>query len=235
MERIIIAVGGGELRNKETLTIDEYICNLAKSRAGEKRATALFIGTASHDYMPYYNSFHKIYTGEFGLKTDCALIVNTEYSDEKLDGKFEKADLIYVGGGDTVFMLDKWKERGLTDRILKAYKDGKIICGLSAGAICWFENAYTDSYKLRGGNEYAVEPMLGILKGNACPHFNERKNDFLSTERQGKWYCIENNCALVFENERLKEVVSCGGKAYEYAGDGYFAQISDGFTKGSQH
>lgn len=234
--RTIIAIGGGELRNKETLPIDEYACELAKKRAGDRRAVALFLGTASHDYMPYYNTFHKIYTGVFGLKTDCALTVNVTYDDQKLNDKFEKADLIYGGGGDTVFMLEKWKERGITERILKAYNDGKIICGLSAGAICWFEQAYTDSFILRGDDKYAFAPMLGVLKGGACPHYDERKADFtksVKTESEKKWYCIENRCALVFENECLKTVLSSGGRAFSCDSNGDTAQILTDFTKNS--
>ena len=109
MDKYIIAIGGGELRAKETLEIDRQIAEMAKQRAGEKRAVALFIGTASHDFMPYYNTFHKTYTGELGLKTDCVLTVYKEIDYEKIKGKFEKADMIYVGGGDTLFMIEKWK------------------------------------------------------------------------------------------------------------------------------
>ena len=58
----IVAIGGGELRERTTLKIDEYIAGLAKEHAGENRPNALFIPTASHDYMPYYNTFHKVYT-----------------------------------------------------------------------------------------------------------------------------------------------------------------------------
>ena len=86
MDKIIIAIGGGEIREKETAEIDEQIASLAKKHAGDKRANALFIGTASHDSMPYYNSFHKTYTGLFGLKTDCVLTVYGEMNDEKIRG-----------------------------------------------------------------------------------------------------------------------------------------------------
>ena len=83
----IIAIGGGELRERTTLKIDEYIANLAKARAGENRANALFIPTASHDFMPYYNTFHKVYTGVFNIKTDVALTVFKETDMEKLKAK----------------------------------------------------------------------------------------------------------------------------------------------------
>ena len=141
----IIAIGGGELRERTTLAIDEYIAKLAKEHAGENRANALFIPTASHDFMPYYNTFHKVYTGVFNIKTDVALTVFKDVDLEKMKAKFEKADMIYVGGGDTVFMLESWKKTGLLPLIKDAYERGVIIAGCSAGAICWFEDIYTDS------------------------------------------------------------------------------------------
>ena len=77
MDRYFVLLGGGELKTKETLALDREIGELAKKRAGEKRANALFVGTASHDFMPYYNTFHKTYTGELDIKTDVALTVYT--------------------------------------------------------------------------------------------------------------------------------------------------------------
>lgn len=218
MDKFIIAIGGGELRSKETLNIDKEIASLAKERAGDKRAVALFIGTASHDFMPYYNTFHKTYTGELGLKTDCVLIVNNEVNYEKIVAKFQKADMIYVGGGDTLFMIEKWKEFGIINLILDAYERGVIISGLSAGGICWFENMYTDSFIMQGeSNSYEICKGLGVLKGGACPHYNERKNDFLSNEnpqKRGTWYCIENNSAVVFKNGEFEKTLSSGGNSF---------------------
>lgn len=220
MDEYIIAIGGGEIRQRETLAIDEYICNLVKSRTKDRRANALFVGTASHDYMPYYNTFHKIYTGIFGLKTDCALTVYVETDDDKLKSKFDKADLIYVGGGDTVFMLNKWRERGIVGHILNSLKLGAVICGLSAGAICWFEKMYTDGLITEGvSDKYEITDALGIIKGGACPHFNLRVTDFINAisvyDDNLEWYGIENNAALVFKNGQLEKSLKCGGETYK--------------------
>ena len=57
MSRTLILIGGGEIRSFETLEIDREIAALAKERAGDRRANALFIGTASHDFMPYLISY----------------------------------------------------------------------------------------------------------------------------------------------------------------------------------
>ena len=212
----IIALGGGELRERTTLAIDEYIATLAKERAGERRANALFIPTASHDFMPYYNTFHKVYTGVFNIKTDVALTVFKEVDLEKMKGKFEKADVIYVGGGDTIFMLESWAQSGLLDLILDAYERGVIIAGLSAGAICWFSDIYTDSAKSGDGEKYSLYKGLGWIQGLASPHYNLRREDFdeVISEGVAPIYGIEDNSAILIEDGVVTGSISAGGKVY---------------------
>ena len=215
--RKLIAIGGGELRERTTLQIDEYIANLAKERAGENRANALFIPTASHDFMPYYNTFHKVYTGTFNIKTDVALTVFKEPDMEKMKGKFEKADMIYVGGGDTVFMIEQWKQSGLLPLIKDAYERGVIIAGLSAGAICWFTDMYTDSEAALGeGDKYAMFKGLGWIDGKISPHYGARMLDFdkMVCYNLNRAYAIEDNAAIVIEDEKIVGSISSGGKAW---------------------
>ena len=218
MQKTLITIGGGEIRNKTTLKIDEYVANKAKEHAGEKRANALFIGTASHDSMPYFNSFRKTYTSVFDIKAEVALVVYGEMDMEKIKGKIQMADCIYIGGGDTIFMLEKWKELGLDKLLIDAYNEGKIICGLSAGAICWFNDMYTDYEIMRGqSSEYVLRKGLGILEGAMCPHFNEREQDFIEALKKGSLkgaYCVENDCALEFIDGKFSKVISAGGNAY---------------------
>ncbi len=208
----ILAIGGGELKNRETLSIDEYIAAEAKKAAGENRPCGLFIPTASHDCMPYYNTFHKVYTGLFNVKTDVALTVGREIDPEKMRAKFERADFLYVGGGDTVFMLDHWKESGLLQFVRDAYDRGVLVAGLSAGAICWFEEMYSDSV-VEG--EYAVYPGLGWIKGKISPHYNERMLDFDETVLYNRFraWGIENDAAIEFADGEPVRTLG-GGKVY---------------------
>ena len=216
MIKRIIAIGGGELRERTTLAIDEYIANLAKARAGENRANALFIPTASHDFMPYYNTFHKVYTGQFNIKTDVALTVFKDVDMEKLTAKFQKADMIYVGGGDTVFMMESWKKNGILPLLKDAYERGVILTGLSAGAICWFSDIYTDSAQEQTGEKYAMFQGLNWLKGVISPHYGARMLDFDKTVcyNYDNAYAIEDNAALVIENEEIVGSITSGGKAW---------------------
>ncbi len=212
-EKRIVAIGGGELKTRETIKIDEYIAGLAKRAAGARRACGLFVPTASHDCMPYYNTFHKVYTGIFDIKTDVALTVNREIDPEKLRGKFEKADFLYVGGGDTVFMLDSWRESGVLELVREAYDRGVPVCGLSAGAICWFEEMYSDSV-VEG--EYAMYPGLGWIKGKISPHYDQRMLDFdeIVLYNRFRAWGLENAAALEIVNGEPLRSISGGGKVW---------------------
>ena len=212
----IIAIGGGELKERTTLAIDEYIAELAKKAAGERRANALFIPTASHDFMPYYNTFHKVYTGVFDIKTDVLLSVFKEADLEKWRAKIEKADVIYVGGGDTVFMIEHWKKTGLLPLLKEAYESGKLIAGLSAGAICWFSDIYTDSLKTDDGAEYAMFKGLGWVDGIISPHYGSRMLDFdkIVCYNYDCALAIEDNAALLIEDGEVVGSITSGGAAY---------------------
>lgn len=216
----IIAIGGGEIRNKTTAHIDAYVAELAKKHAGAVRANALFFGTASHDSMPYFNSFRKTYTSDFDIKAEVALTVYGEMNYDKIKTKIENADAIYVGGGDTLFMLKRWEEFGITPLLKSAYENGTVIAGLSAGAICWFEDMYTDSDIMHGGTEYKFEKGLGVLHGLCTPHYNEREKDFdfnFALSDFTEAFAIENDGAIEFTDG---EVTRCFGNAYRITNRG---------------
>ncbi len=218
MKRTLIAIGGGEIKNKTTLKIDEYVSIKLKNHANPNRANCLFLGTASHDSMPYFNSFRKTYTSVFDIKAEVALMVYGEMNKEHILEKFEKANGFYIGGGDTLFMLETLKNKGVLDSLISGYKKGKIVAGLSAGAICFFETMYTDYLIMQGkSSDYAIKKGLGVIKGAFCPHYDERREDFIKAVKENNIpfaYGVENNSALVFEDEKLVKSLSSGGKTY---------------------
>ncbi|MCC6803105.1 MAG: Type 1 glutamine amidotransferase-like domain-containing protein, partial [Anaerolineae bacterium] len=57
---------------------------------------------------------------------------------------------------------------GLDKILLNAGNNGTVLAGISAGAICWFENPFTDSIhgKLVGLTG------LGYLPGSCSPHYD---------------------------------------------------------------
>ncbi len=214
MIKTVVAIGGGELRYKTTRAIDAYIAKLAKEHAGERRARAVFIGTASHDSLPYFNTFRKTYTSDFDIKADVALLTKKDVPMEKTAAKLAEADALYIGGGDTLFMLDVWRGKGMLDLILEAYDRGTVIAGLSAGAICWFEKMYTDS-DLNAAGGYAVHDGIGLIAGMMTPHYDERTEfDSVAANFDGTAYAVENDAAIVFRDGILAGSLTSGGKAY---------------------
>ena len=221
MKRVFVSIGGGELRNKTTAPIDGYIAGIAKERAAAqgRRGYALFFPTASHDSNPYFNSFRKTYTSLFDMKSDVAILTKGLMTLDHVAEKIEKADLIYVGGGDTLYLMQVWRETGVDKMVWDAYKRGAVLAGLSAGAILWFENIYTDSL-VEG--EYAPYRGLGTLKGAATPHYASRPefDEVAKAEGYPLSYAIEDDAAILFEDEVPVGALSAGGNAYRLIREG---------------
>jgi peptidase E len=79
------------------------------------------------------------------------------------------SDAILVCGGNTANMLAIWGVHGF-DRVLReAWEAGVVLCGWSAGMICWFEAGVTDSF---GPQLEGMRDGLGFLPGSACPHYD---------------------------------------------------------------
>ena len=100
--------------------------------------------------------------------------------------------------------------------IQDAYERGVIIAGLSAGAICWFSDMYTDSAAALDGDEkYAMFQGLNWIKGIISPHYGARMLDFdkIVCYNYDCAYGIEDDSALVIEAGVIVGSLSSGGKA----------------------
>ena len=192
----IVAIGGGGFgRSLGNLKIEKYIISLIS----KKRPKICFIPTASGDSSLYKLNFYRAFS-----KLDCITSHIDFFSrTENLEEIVLTQDIIYVGGGNTKSMLAVWKEWNLHKILHNAYEKGILMSGVSAGAICWFEKGITDSF----AKELNIIDCLGIVKGIACPHFDEEKerepyvNDVIQREIIESCICIEGNCALHIKND----------------------------------
>jgi dipeptidase E len=132
-------------------------------------------------------------------------------------------DVIYVGGGSMVNLLAIWRAQGLDDILRRAWEQGTMLAGLSAGSMCWFEYGITTS---SGRPEPA--PGLGFLPGsNSVHHDSEpaRRPVYLEAVRSGALppgHAVDDGAALIFRGVSLEEVVTARGnaRAYEVTPDG---------------
>ena len=210
----IIAIGGGGFgRNPNHRKIEKYILELT----GKEKPNVVFFPTASAENQAYIIQFYKCFT-----KMSCEPSHVTFFQrTPRLDSIINKADVIYVGGGNTKSMLAVWQEWKLDKLLLKAYNNGKILCGVSAGAICWFEQGITDSW----ASNLNVMDCLGFLPEMACPHYQEemdRKPDVHKMLKQGKCgpgWAIDDGAAIHFKNGKYY-------KSIQFYSDSYVHYVS---------
>ena len=201
--RHIIAIGGGGFgRNPNKPVIEDYIVNLSSS----KKPMVTFFPTASAEDSRYIVNFYTAFS-----KLNCkAQHISLFKKTPNLESIINDSDIIYIGGGNTKSMLAVFREWNLDSLIINAYKKGKILAGVSAGAICWFEKGITDSW----ANGLRVLDCMHVLEGVCCPHYDGEVNrrpsveNFLKTRQIDSCLCIEDGAALHYENDSLKTAIS---------------------------
>ena len=218
----IVAIGGGDLETLATRPIDVEIIALA----GASRPNALFIPTASSDSAAYWEAFNRAYREHYGCDTEVLYLLGAAPSREAIAGKIERADIIYVGGGNTLKMMRRWRRLGVDDLLRSAYARGAVLCGVSAGAICWFERGHSDSMSFYSPDDwsYIAVTGMGLLRGLACPHYNgdtagvPRRQDFheMMKRKQGVGLAVDNDCAVAFTSDGYR-VIAAGPESGAYS------------------
>ena len=222
MPRTIVAIGGGEIRTRGTAAIDREIIRLSN----KKHPKLLFIPTASSDSERYWKHVQGYFGGFLKCKTDVLFLIKEQPSKEHIRKQILAADIIYVGGGNTLMMMRLWRRLGV-DRLLKAaYENGTVLSGISAGSICWFDSGHSDSMSFYNPRKwkYVNVKGLGLIRGIHCPHYNgmtrgvPRRKDFQDMIRKigGVGIAIENNCAIEFIDGQLYKVIRSKSYARAY-------------------
>ena len=207
--------GGGFSEEPRNLRLDKWI--LAMSR--RRRPRVLFLATASGDSADYIQRFYRAFR-----KHDCEA-AHLGLFDRSASGVREtivSSDVIYVGGGNTANLLAIWRVHGVDTALRDAWNDGVVLCGVSAGAICWFEAGVTDSF---GPELQPLHGGLGLLPGSFCPHYNAapRRPAYQRLLARGALppgYAADDGAAILFEDTAIADVVRSrrGMAAYRVTG-----------------
>jgi len=203
MKKQIIAIGGGGFgRTPGEGLIEKYILDQSEKDV----PNICFIPTATGDNEAYKVNYYSTFS-----KLDCSPS-HLDFFKRTPDLKelILNQDVIFVGGGNTKSMLAVWKDWGLDLLLKEAYEKGVIMSGVSAGAICWFDQGITDSW----AEDLKVMDCLGFIEGACCPHYDEepqRKpslNKFITEKVLKSCYAVDGGCALHIEDEKeFKSVV----------------------------
>jgi dipeptidase E len=190
----------------------------ALALTGRDRPRVCFLPTASGDADHYVVRFYRT----FALRAEVSHV--SLFRRDRTPGAVEgdirthllAQDLIYVGGGSVVSLVGAWRAHGLDKMLREAWKAGVVLCGLSAGSLCWFSEVIT---AFHGPPERVGG--LGLLPFSNCVHYDEEPDrrdhfrDAIATGMPGGYAC-DNGAALHFVGRELHEAVSSRPTARAY-------------------
>jgi peptidase E len=200
----ILAMGGVQLAPDTTdWPLLQYMLDLS----GQERPRICMLATAAGEspsgLASYYATFARraepTHLDLFGRRI------------EDVQGFLLEQDVIFVGGGNTANMLAIWRVHGVDKALKRAWEEGVVLAGWSAGANCWFEGSSTDSF---GPNLDALRDGLKLLQGSFCPHYDSesarrpRLEQLIGSGALPDGFAADDGVGLLFEGRDFVEAVA---------------------------
>jgi dipeptidase E len=215
----IVAFGGGGFSMEwGNPLLDDHVLALT----GVERPRVCFLPTASGDADHYVVRFYRAFPASRCQPSHISLFRReTGVGDPR--AHLLEQDLIYVGGGSLVSLLGTWHAHGIDEALRDAWLAGVVMCGGSAGSLCWFTDALSSFHE---GPPRQLKGMGFLPCSNAVHYADEpgRRSAFLQAVASGMpaGYGVGDAAALHFVGTELAEVVSsrCGARARFVCADG---------------
>ena len=201
----IVAFGGGGFSMEwGNPLLDDHVLALA----GVACPKVCFLPTASGDADHYVVRFYRAFGAPRCEPSHISLFRReTGVGDPR--AHLLEQDVIYVGGGSLVSLMGTWRAHGLDTALYEAWRAGVVLCGGSAGSLCWFSDAVSSFHE---GPARRLEG-LGFLPWSNAVHYGEepgRRSAYLKAVSDGMapGYGVGDAAALHFVGTDLHEVVS---------------------------
>ncbi len=196
--RRILALGGHDFTSRPP---DRAVCELILRLASERAAARpriCILPTASGDTSEQIGRFYAAF-GERACEPSDLSLFRLGRRPMALRDHLLSQDLVYVGGGSLVNLLAVWEAHEIGAILSLAWREGIVLAGQSAGAMCWFETGITKS----SGRPQPAEG-LGLLGGSLCVHYNnepERRAAYLDAVAAGMpgGYGLDDYAGLLWE------------------------------------
>lgn len=211
-DRHIVALGGLRTEPGSIPPLVHYILDLT----GKPRSRVCGIPTAKGDAPEYIAGFYNRFPADRTERVHLALFDRTV---RDIRAFLLEQDVIWVGGGNTANMLAVWRVHGVDQVLREAWASGIVLCGVSAGSLCWFECGTTDSFDL---NELRpIHDGLGFIPGSHSPHYDGEESrrplyHRLISAGFPAGYAVDDDAAIHFVGTDISEVVSSRDGATAY-------------------
>jgi dipeptidase E len=212
LQRQIVSFGGGgfSMESGNTL-LDDFVLELT----GKARPKVCFLPQASGDADHYIVRFYRAFEGERCVPSHLSLFRRMRAPKDPREHLLDQ-DLIYVGGGSIASLMGVWSAHGIDAILREAWKRGVILCGLSAGSLCWFSEGVSNFHgpmeRVRG---------LGLLPWSHTVHYSsepDRRKAYHRFLREGMraGYAADDGAALHFVGTDLVQVATSRPEARAY-------------------
>jgi dipeptidase E len=211
MRQIVTFGGGGFSMEAGNPLLDEFVLGLT----GRERPRICFLPSASGDADHYIVRFYRHFSAARCEPSHLSLFRRERAPAEPREHLLSQ-DLIYVGGGSVTSLIGVWRAHGIDSILREAWERGVLLCGLSAGSLCWFREGVSTFH----GPPERVKG-LGLLPWSNTVHYSsepERRNALFDSLRQGMApaYAADDGAALHFVGDEVAQVVASrpGARAY---------------------
>ena len=192
--------------------LDRYVLEVARSPHPRICLLPTAGGDAEDQIRRFYSAFRHLaceptHVSLFRLGTD-----RVDLADVLL-----AQDVLYVGGGSLLNLLAVWRAHRADALLREAWERGIVLCGISAGSMCWFEAGLTTSF----GKPRPVR-ALGFLPGSNSVHHDsdrERRSCYhqaIRSESVPPGYGVDDGAGLLFAGTEPAEAVSARRDAGAY-------------------
>jgi dipeptidase E len=218
VKRQIIALGGGGFSDESSNSLlDQYILEVASAAREVAVPRVCFVSTAAGDSDVYIKRFYNAFS-QLNCQASHLPLFHTDDWSEDLEDMILSADVLYFSGGSTKNALALWDAWQLEPIFKQAYEAGTVFTGVSAGAICWFEQFTTDSM----GRSLGVMNGLGWLPGSFTPHYDSERfrrpmlEKFLRAQKISPGFAADDHAAVHFINGEYTGAVASTTTAKAY-------------------
>jgi peptidase E len=203
MRQIVTFGGGGFSMESGNPLLDEFVLELT----GRERPRVCFLPSASGDADHYIVRFYRHFSAARCEPTHLSLFRRERAPAEPREHLLAQ-DLIYVGGGSVTSLIGVWRAHGIDAILREAWERGVILCGLSAGSLCWFSDGISTFH---GPAERVAG--LGLLPWSNTVHYSsepQRREALFDGLRAGMppAYAADDGAALHFVGEEVAQVVA---------------------------
>ncbi|SDR07531.1 peptidase E [Thermostaphylospora chromogena] len=221
----IIAIGGGSFRpsprhgNLEASALLRYVLSLT----GQKRPKLGLVATAVGDDANWLFKASNALR-DLGAEVEHLALFPMPNVPDPREWILSR-DAIYVSGGSVANLMALWRLHGLDKAFAEAWRQGVVLSGQSAGALCWHVGGNTDSF---GPQLRPWSDGLGLLPYSCGVHYNSEPqrrpllHRSIAEGRLPDGYAADEGVALHYVGTEFIGAVSVDpeGAAYRVERDG---------------